>query len=120
MKITVERDDGQTVDITEGVQFLYDRLESTMDFGSGFMDHEELTAMRKVAYACGFKMLTNSMDLCVCGHVRERHIRFLGDSKACSAGWRSAYSRASQPPRSWDRISIKDSCECTGFVLQED
>lgn len=54
MKITVEHDDGTTVDITEGVQLAYDMATSSMDWGSGFLDWEEMAVMVFLSQACRF------------------------------------------------------------------
>lgn len=54
MKITVEHDDGTAVDITEGVQLAYDIATSSMDWGSGFLDWEEMAVMVALSRACRF------------------------------------------------------------------
>lgn len=54
MKIIVKRDDGTEIDVTTAVQVTYDALHSSMDFGSGFLDREELESMVVLAQAAGF------------------------------------------------------------------
>ena len=54
MKITVTHDDGTTADITEGVQIAYDIAYGSMDWGSGFLDTEEMDAVASLAEACRF------------------------------------------------------------------
>ena len=54
MRITVTHDDGTEFDITEGVQVAYDCTTSSMDWGSGFLDVEEVDAMVRLAQACRF------------------------------------------------------------------
>jgi hypothetical protein len=46
--------DGTTVDITEGVQALYDLVISSMDWGSGFWTAEDAEPVVHVARTCGF------------------------------------------------------------------
>lgn len=55
MKIIVRQDDGTEVDVTRAVQFTYDALHSSMDFGSGFLDTSELGAMIALSEAAGFE-----------------------------------------------------------------
>jgi hypothetical protein len=75
MKVTVTHDDGNTWDITEGVQILYDLLGASMDYGSGFLDTNEVAKIRGLGMACGFKPLSPyAGDACVgCGHERQSH-----------------------------------------------
>lgn len=54
MKITVTHDDGTTTDVTEGVQVAYDAVRSSLDWGSGFLDTEEVDAVVGLAVACRF------------------------------------------------------------------
>lgn len=46
--------DGSEVDITEGVQTLYDLVLSSMDWSSGFWTVEDALPVAVVARACGF------------------------------------------------------------------
>lgn len=52
--ITAASPDGATVDLTEGVQCLYDLVINSMDWGSGFISAEEALPVAEVARACGF------------------------------------------------------------------
>jgi hypothetical protein len=47
-------DDGQ--DITEPVQILYDIAHSSMDWGSGFLDNEEMEAVIQLAITMGWEV----------------------------------------------------------------
>lgn len=47
--------DGSEVDITEGVQALYDLVISSMDWGSGFLNYEDAVPVAELARACGFE-----------------------------------------------------------------
>ena len=54
---TVEVDDGvwgQAVDVTEGVQALYDIVVQSMDWGSGFLTVEDALPVVEIAKVCGF------------------------------------------------------------------
>lgn len=52
--IYVHHPDGELVEITEGVQVLYDLVTASMDWGSGFLSIEDVAPMLKVSDACGF------------------------------------------------------------------
>lgn len=54
MRITVTHDDGTTTDVTEGVQVTYDIARHSMDWGSGFLDLEEMDAVARLGDACRF------------------------------------------------------------------
>lgn len=54
MRVVAIDDDGVERDVTEGVQVMYDAIYSSMDWGSGFLDAEEVFAILAVARACGF------------------------------------------------------------------
>lgn len=47
-------EDGQ--DITEAVQILYDIAHSSMDWGSGFLDNEEMEAVVRLAVTMGWQV----------------------------------------------------------------
>lgn len=54
MKVTVERDDGTTIDVTESVRVAYDCVRQSLDWGSGFLDTEEVDHIVRLAAACDF------------------------------------------------------------------
>lgn len=54
MKIFVI-EEGVTTDVTFAVQVIYDALLASMDYSSGFLDAEELTALHELGTAAGFK-----------------------------------------------------------------
>lgn len=54
IKIYAEDADGNRVDITEGVQVLYDCVHASMDWGSGFLSVEDVAGILNVAQAAGF------------------------------------------------------------------
>lgn len=45
---------GVQVEITEGVQVLYDLVVNGMEFGSGFLHREEVMPLLHLARLCGF------------------------------------------------------------------
>lgn len=53
MKVIAIRD-GKEVDVTEGVAVMYDCLHKSLDWGSGFLTIEDVTAITDIAGACGF------------------------------------------------------------------
>lgn len=54
VRIVVQHDDGSEQDITTGVQIAYDCVIHSMDWGSGFLDTEEVDAIVKLAENCRF------------------------------------------------------------------
>lgn len=46
---------GERVDITVGVQALYDLVLSSMDWGSGFLSLEDAIPVADIARICGFE-----------------------------------------------------------------
>ncbi|MGA8330432.1 MAG: hypothetical protein WB777_14185 [Mycobacterium sp.] len=44
----------ERLDITEGVQALYDLVINSMDWGSGFLSYEDALPVSVIAHACGF------------------------------------------------------------------
>lgn len=49
-------------DITDGVRAMYDHLVASMDWGSGFLDTEEVGAVLRVALACDFIVPDTARD----------------------------------------------------------
>lgn len=62
MRITVTHDDGTSADITEGVQIAYDIAYGSMDWGSGFLDTEEMDAVARLAEACRFPSFEDALE----------------------------------------------------------
>lgn len=54
MRITVTHDDGTEFDITESVRCAYDSTVNSLDWGSGFLDAEEVGLIAGLAVACRF------------------------------------------------------------------
>lgn len=46
--------DGSEIDITAGVQAMYDLVLGSMDWGSGFLTDDDAAPMSVVGHACGF------------------------------------------------------------------
>jgi hypothetical protein len=53
--ITASTPDGETRDVTEGVQVLYDLVIQSMDWGSRFLSVEDVEPILAIARFCGFK-----------------------------------------------------------------
>lgn len=53
-KIVAIQEDGSQKDITEGVQICYDLLRQSLDWGSGFLDVDEVDAVIRLAHDSGF------------------------------------------------------------------
>lgn len=53
--IVAKLSDGTEVDVTEGVQVLYDLVVGSMDFGSGFLTEEDAVPLANIAEVCGFE-----------------------------------------------------------------
>lgn len=54
MKIIVQRDDGTEEDVTFGVQVAFDTAWGSMDWGSGFLDSEEMGQIARLAVLADF------------------------------------------------------------------
>lgn len=124
MKITVTTDEGREIDVTEAVRVLYDVATSGMDWGSGFLDYEEVTEIRKVGYACGFETISYTLDVCgTCGHRRTDH-RTSGTGLACRWGWRTHAVRLPTNETkygfpTYETIVDEVGCSCPEFWLDE-
>lgn len=46
----------EPVDLTEAVKVLYDHVVNSMDWGSGFLDHEEQHRVYDIGKALGFEL----------------------------------------------------------------
>lgn len=53
-RVVVLENGVEVADITEAVASVYDALHSSMDWGSNFLDIEQVTAALEVAKECGF------------------------------------------------------------------
>lgn len=62
MKIIVQHDDGTEEEITEGVQIAYDIAYGSLDWGSGFLDTEEMEAVARLAEACRFPSFGDALE----------------------------------------------------------
>lgn len=54
-RIYVRNEDGMEVEITEGVQAMYDIVIGSMDWGSKFLTVEDALPIAALAKACDFK-----------------------------------------------------------------
>lgn len=54
LRVIAYRPDGTEVDVTEPVRVAYDCVHQSMDWGSGFLDTEEVDNIIRLGAACGF------------------------------------------------------------------
>lgn len=69
---------GERVDITEGVQALYDLVIGSMDWGSGFWTAEDAAPVSVIAHACGFANVAE-VDAYIEARNKERQRGPLGN-----------------------------------------
>jgi hypothetical protein len=62
MRIEVVADDGTRVDVTEAVRTMYDLLNASMDWGSGFLSLEDVIETTRLAELCGFVNLEGAAE----------------------------------------------------------
>lgn len=111
LRITAHGPNGE-VDITDGVQVIYDQLVGSMDWGSGFLSTEEVATIRAVAAVCGFEQIPYQHDRCVeCSHDRGDHRPHYEESVVV-ADSACFYRRRDVPVTSWGR---GPDCPCSGF-----
>ena len=108
MKVTLTTDDGDH-DITEAVQIMYDTVAQSLDFGSGFLDTEEVLQMERLGVLAGFEPLEYPGSKCkACGHTRDQHRTYKGMGHCwANAGREQDGSR---------RLIAVPNCPCTAFV----
>lgn len=53
-RVVVQWDDGREIDVTEPVRVAYDCVRSSLDWGSGFLDTEEVDNIIRLSAACQF------------------------------------------------------------------
>lgn len=53
-KIVAIQDDGAEVDVTEAVAITYDLLRNSLDWGSGFLDTQEMSHVIRLGEAAGY------------------------------------------------------------------
>ena len=64
-RVVAITDDGTEHDVTEAVLNTFEAIEHSMDWGSGFLDIEEVISMTQLAMLCGFRtpdQTKNSID----------------------------------------------------------
>ena len=55
VRLFARRPDGSEVDVTQGVKLVYDLLNQSMDYGSGFLSIEDVVEITRLGAACGFE-----------------------------------------------------------------
>jgi hypothetical protein len=67
-------DEGHEVDITDAVQRIYDAFTSTLDYGSGLLDYEDIAAIKRLAAAGGWLQPDYPETFCQnCHHGASNH-----------------------------------------------
>jgi hypothetical protein len=98
LRIIAHRGDAEA-DVTEAVTKLYDLMVDSMDWGSGFLDAEDVAHIRAVQDACGFEFRTYQQDKCdTCRHPRQYHRHDVPGDTHC-----------------WQQ-----DCSCTAFLARWD
>lgn len=54
VKIIARGADGSEVDVTEDVAVMYDCVRQSLDWGSGFLDRDEVASILRVSRAAGY------------------------------------------------------------------
>lgn len=105
-RATVALPDGREFDITENLRVMYDAIVGSMDWGSGFLDSEEASAISRVGEVCGFELSNYDKDECAnCGHVFERHGKYGDTTGKCFEGQTGYY-----------RNPAAVTCPCPGYA----
>lgn len=78
--INAVHSDGTTVDVTAGVQALYDLVINSMDWGSGFLTSEDAEPVAEIARICGFEGV----------EAVERYVTDVLRSEFIHAAWKAA------------------------------
>lgn len=77
MRIVVIHEDGTELDITEPVKIAYDCAYGSMDWGSDFLDFEEMEGIAALGVACRFPSGDEALE-----GIRERRDREEAQRKA--------------------------------------
>jgi hypothetical protein len=96
-RIIAHKADGAEVNITEGVQALYDLVIQSMDWGSGFFTVEDALPVVAIAKTCGFASAEEA----------ERYVddqRFSTEQRAFIDARQISYSPSSEEPPAHDHI----------------
>jgi hypothetical protein len=117
MRMTEERDfvvvlrrGGEEIDVTEAVQAAYDVARGSMDFGSGFLDTEEVVSLRTLGEALGAEPFEYGSDKCDgCGHERDEH-------QTALVYWDGSKREAGCFPRGGYHRKDQHKCPCKGFL----
>lgn len=72
MKILLVQEDGTEIEITEAVQILYDCVHASMDWGSGFLDIDEVAKIVALADVAGFAALDETVESYPCRNRDEQ------------------------------------------------
>lgn len=111
-RIALTADDGGEHDITEAVRIMYDTVAQSLDFGSGFLDADEVLQMERLGRLAGFAPLEYPGEKCMaCGHTRDQHRAVYREPLRCWANLR----RKPGLGGTWTS-EFEPTCPCTMFV----
>lgn len=109
MRITLSNGDDEH-DVTEAVKIMYDTVAQSLDFGSGFLDADEVLQMERLGRLAGFEPLEYPGEKCqACGHTRDKHRAVYRGPMRC---WANAAWDDSTP----ESRTLVPKCPCTAFV----
>lgn len=69
VRLFARRSDGSEVEVTQGVKLVYDLLNQSMDYGSGFLSIEDVVEITRLSAACGFES-PGDADLQLAAYLR--------------------------------------------------
>lgn len=126
MRIELHTDDGAMADVTEAVQIVYDAMLASMDFGSGFLDTQEIEALRAMAAAAGWAPVEYGLDECAtCGHRRDSHPSGRCYERVTKVAPVYVRRRVSRPDGTTYEVTMEESagllttCTCEQFVWRD-
>lgn len=102
--ILAQLPDGSTVNVTEGVQTLYDHVISSMDWGSGFLTKEDAIPIAEIARVCGFESSEEA----------ERYIHSMEEEERRRA---AAKIKVEEAAREREELLARDPCRVLGHDL---
>lgn len=106
MKVVVIKDDGTEADVTEPVKVAYDVVRQSLDWGSDFLDYEELAAILLLARACDFPDLASA----------EEEVRYRVNTDIRRGSYNAARARAAFT----DLPAVRPAAKCEhGVALAE-
>lgn len=90
VRVVAHLPDGSEINVTEGVQVLYDTVIGSMDWGSGFLSAEDAQPIVQVARTCGFTGWEAAQRYVTEQQHSDEQLRFLNERHV--AGLPSAWN----------------------------